>query len=150
MNKRNKGFIQKKYFVLVNAVVLKKDKVLICQRSWEEKHGPGKWTIPGGKLEYTNETFGALEKTAQREVLEETGLRVKEEMCLVANNTFCHNEDNLSVIAIVFLCYYDSGKAKPLEDTIDTRWVGIEEIESFDFHTDNVKGYINQAFKLIK
>ena len=28
-------------------------KFLILQRSYEEEHMPGKWTVPGGKVEHT-------------------------------------------------------------------------------------------------
>jgi len=141
---------KKKYSVIVNAVVTKDGRILISQRSLEEKHGPGTWSIPGGKLEYTGVVYEALQKTAQKEVREETGLEVKEEMHLLANNTFQHNEDALQVVAVVFLCYYESGNPQPLEDTIDVRWIGPEETDNFEFHNVNVKNYVLKGFEFLK
>jgi len=140
---------KKKYSVLINAVVAKNGKILISQRSWEEKHGPGKWCVPGGKLEYTGVVYEALQKTAQREVLEETGVEVEEKMHLLANNTFQHDEDNLQVVAIVFLCHYKSGEPRAMEDTADIRWIGPEEIENYEFHNINVKNYVLKGFELL-
>jgi len=139
-----------KYSVIVNAIVYKDNKILISQRSLKEKHGPGTWSIPGGKLEYAGIVYEALQKTVKKEILEEVGIKVMEEMSLIANNTFQHNEDSLQVIAIVFLCRYKSGKPKPLEDTINVKWIKQDEIDNFDFHNINVKNYIINGFESLK
>ncbi len=139
----------RKYFVLINAVVEKDGQILISQRSLTEKHGPGKWCIPGGKLEYSGVVYEALQKTAQREVLEETGVAVEEEMQLIANNTFQHDEDMVQVIAIVFLCHYKSGEAKPMEDTMAVRWIKRDEVDNFEFHNINVKDYVLKGFAFL-
>lgn len=150
MPKENTKPEKKKYSVVINAVVAKCDKILIIQRGWEEKHGSGTWSIPGGKLEYAGVVYEALQKTAQREILEETGVEVEDEMHLIANNTFQHDEDALQVIAIVFLCHHKSGEPKALEDTADIRWINQEEIDNFEFHNINVKNYVLKGFKLLK
>ncbi len=63
--------------VLVNGVVFKDNTVLVAQRSWEEKHAPGCWTIPGGKVEETpGDVFNIVEETLQREIAEETGVTI--------------------------------------------------------------------------
>ena len=41
--------------ILVNGVVFDGERVLISQRSWEEEHMPGRWTIPGGKVDHSKE-----------------------------------------------------------------------------------------------
>jgi len=140
-----------KYSVIVNGVVVKDGKeVLLAQRSTEEKHVPGRWSPPGGKLEETDTVWHALEETVKREVLEETGIEVEDEMHLLINNTFRHEEDDLLVLANVFLCKYKSGEPKPLEDTIAVRWVGEDEINNYEFTHDNVKDYIIKAFEYLK
>lgn len=60
--------------VLVNrALVLNKEKeVLLVKRSKNNSYIPGKWELPGGKLDAGQDISNALE----REVLEETGLVV--------------------------------------------------------------------------
>lgn len=138
----------KLHSLVVNGVVFNGDKVLVSQRSPEEKHEPGKWTIPGGKVERTDEeVFHILEKTVAREVLEETGVEVEERMQMVINNTFIRPHDNQHVVVIVFKCQYKSGEAKPLEDTIGCKWATKEEVENLEF-PPNVKEYILEAFKI--
>ncbi len=136
----------KMHLVLVNAVVFKGDLVLVSQRSWVELHEPGKWTIPGGKVErMEKETFHILEATIKREVLEETGVVVKDGMELITNNSFVRSTGQ-HTIALVFACTYDQGEPQPLEDTISCRWVSQSELEGFDF-APNVKDYILKAFE---
>lgn len=128
--------------MLVNGVVVRDDgKILISQRAWTEPHMPGRWTIPGGKVENAPDyVFDILQKTVEREILEETGVVVEDEMELVTNNAY-DKENGQHVVAIVFRCKYKSGEAKPLEDTIDCKWATIEEIKAIDF-PPNVKEYI--------
>ena len=139
-----------KYSVIVNGVVVKDGKILLEQRSIKEKHVPGRWSPPGGKLEETGTVWHALEKTVKREVLEETGVEIEDEMHLLINNTFSHEEDDLLVIANVFLCQYKSGEPRPLEDTMAVAWVGEEEIDNYEFTHQNVKNYIIKAFEFLK
>ena len=141
---------KKKYCVIVNAIVVKDNKVLLAQRSTKEKHVPGCWSPPGGKLEETGTVWYALEKTVKREVFEETGVEVEDEMRLLVNNTFNHKEDDLLVISNVFLCKYKSGEPKPLEGTVAVAWIGEDEINNHEFTHGNVKNYIVKAFEYLK
>lgn len=137
----------KLHSVIVNGVVFKEDKVLVSQRSWEEAHEPGKWTIPGGKVERENDvTFHILEKNVKKEIKEETGVEVEDKMVIVTNNSFIRPSDNQHVVAIVFKCTYKSGEPKPLEDTIDCKWVTEEEVMKMEF-PPSVQNYILEAFK---
>ncbi len=137
----------KTHLILVNAVVFKGDKVLVSQRSWDEPHEPGKWTIPGGKVERTEgDVFNVIEKTLKTEVLEETGVEIEDSVELITNNTFIRSTGQ-HVVAIIFKCRHKSGEAKPLEDTIDCKWASLEEIKGMEF-PPNVKGYIEEAFKM--
>lgn len=138
------------YCVIVNGVVVKDGKVLLAQRSTKEDHVPGCWSPPGGKLEETGTVWHALEKTVKKEVLEETGVEVEDEMTLLINNTFNHEEDNLLVVSNVFLCQYKAGEARPLEDTVAVKWVGEGEIDNYEFTHANVKNYIIKAFEYLK
>lgn len=137
----------KTHLILVNGAVFRGDKVLVSQRSWDEPHEPGKWTIPGGKVERTDrEVFNIIEKTLRAEVLEETGVEIGEKIQLVTNNTFFRSTGQ-HVVAMVFKCFYQDGEARPLEDTIDCKWVTIEEVKKMEF-PPNVKEYILKAFEL--
>ena len=139
----------KQYSVIVNGVVVKDGKILLAQRSIEEKHVPGLWSPPGGKLEEDTRVWHALEKATKREILEETGIEVEDKMHFLVDNTFCH-EDGLLVIANVFLCKWKSGEPKPLEDTIAVKWITEEEVDDIEFTHSNVKDYIVKAFQYLK
>jgi len=137
--------IDKTHIILVNAIVKKDDKILISQRSWEETQAPGKWTIPGGKVERGDkEVWNIIEKTLAKEVSEETGVKIKKEVALLSNNSFIRSTGH-HVVSLNFFCNWLSGKAKPLEDTIDVHWIGKDEINNFDF-APNVKKYIEMGF----
>ncbi|MEI6887343.1 MAG: NUDIX domain-containing protein [bacterium] len=133
------------YQVLVNAIVSKDNKILISQRSFEEEHMPGRWTIPGGKVEETKgDVWNILELNIKKEVMEETGVKVQDKMQMICNNTFV-KANGTHVVAIMFLTKWKSGKPKALEDTIDIKWISIEEVDNYDF-PPNVKDYILKGF----
>lgn len=124
----------KLHSLLVNGVVFKDDQVLVSQRSMTEAHMPGRWTIPGGKVEITQgDIFNVLEKNLAKEILEETGIEIDDNVQLVTNNTFIRDSDNQHVVVVVFKCLYKSGKAQALEDTIDCKWVTIDEVKQMEF-----------------
>lgn len=138
--------VNNQFQILVNAVVFDGEKVLISQRSWEEEHMPGRWTIPGGKVDQSNDDiFNVLQKTAQREVMEETGVEIADEMTLIMNNSYV-KANGQHVVAVIFKCHFKAGDAKPLEDTIDCKWAALDEIKSIDF-PPNVKEYILEGYK---
>ena len=137
--------MKKLYSVIVNCVILNNDnKVLIAQRSLKEGHEGGKWSIPGGKMESTGEEHGILLKNIKKEVLEEVGIEIFNDVFLIYDNTFIRSNGD-DVLALVFLCRYKSGEAKPLEDTIDIKWIEKEEINNYQF-SPNIKEYILKAF----
>lgn len=144
------GLVQDKmHLVLVNAVVEKDGKILICQRSRKEVHEPGKWTAPGGKVEKTSgNIWNIIEQTLRREVLEETGIEIRKRVYLITNNTFIHSTGQ-HVVALTFLCRYKSGKAKPLEDTIKVKWILPKEVDNYQF-APNVKSYILKGFEFLR
>lgn len=138
--------IDKTHIILVDALIKKGNKILISQRSWEESHAPGKWTIPGGKVEKEKkETWNIIEKTLEKEAFEETGIKIKKEVALLSNNSFIRSTGH-HVVSLNFACQWKSGKAKPLEDTINIHWISKNEINKFDF-APSIKGIIKMGFK---
>lgn len=137
--------MKKLYSVIVNCVILNSDnKVLIAQRSLAENHEGGKWSIPGGKIESISEEHSVLLKNIKKEILEEVGIEIFDDVVLIYDNTFIRSNGD-DVLALVFLCKYKSGEAKSLEDTINVKWIGKEETNNFQF-SPNVKEYILKAF----
>ncbi len=139
----------KTHLILVNAVVEKDGKILVSQRSFEETHQPGSWTIPGGKVERTNgDVWNIIEETLKKEVMEETGVEIADNAGLLTNNTFIRSTGQ-HVVALIFLCHWKSGEAKPLEDTIDAKWISEEELKGIEF-APNVSIYIQKGFDKLK
>lgn len=52
-------------------------------------------------------------------------------------------------MALVFLCHWKSGVAKPLEDTIDAKWISEKDLKDMEF-APNVKTYIQKGFDNLK
>jgi len=135
--------------VIVNALVVKDNKILISQRGLEESHDPGKWTIPGGKVEQTEgNVWNILEKTLKKEVKEEVSIEISENIKLITNNTFIRTGGQ-HVVAMIFICYWAKGIAKPAEDTNDVAWITENDLDSYDF-SPNVMEYIKQGFKYLR
>lgn len=67
--------LDKHRFIVNASVIIRKDgNVLVMKRSMLEDSNPGKYGLPGGKLDHTDTT---LEEGVMREAWEEVGLRIK-------------------------------------------------------------------------
>lgn len=140
----------KTYGILINAVIARDGKILISKRSMAEAHEPGKWTIPGGKVENYNrqdEIFNIIETTLTKEISEEVGISISSNTKLIANNTFKHSLGHI-VLVMVFLCEYQSGDARALDDTSEVAWINSTELSNYDF-APNVKDYLARGFALL-
>lgn len=74
MNEYDPNYIPQKTYVLIGqkAIVLnKKNQILLLQRSEKSGNG-GKWSLPGGALEFQEDPFDSI----KREIEEETQLKV--------------------------------------------------------------------------
>lgn len=141
--------INKTHLVLINAIIEKDGKILISRRSYEEVHEPGKWTVPGGKVEKTHgNVWNILQKTLKKEVMEETCIKIDDHVELFLNNTFIHSTGQ-HVVVLVFLCHWKSGDALPREDTIEVKWITEKELKKIKF-PPNVKKYIQKGFQILK
>lgn len=91
------------------AVFIIKDGTFLMEYR-KSSHGNGMWSVPGGWLEY-GESF---EDAAKREVLEETGLSIKDvTFCAVTNNVF-QDEDKHS-ITVWMTSHWMSGESTIME-----------------------------------
>ena len=117
--------------LLNRCVVFKDDKILLVQRSKNDSFQPGKWELPGGKLDIGQEPNEALE----REVLEETGLYVKltspkffVDTKMLASGSYA----GMACVLIVGEAKVIGGKLKLSEEHDDYKWVTIEEAFDID------------------
>jgi len=110
------------------ALIWKGDLLLIARRPENGLLG-GLWEFPGGKIE-KNET---PQQAVGREVLEETGLKVKVKDLF---QTVEHGYSHFSITMQVYHCEYLSGSPQPYGCT-DVRWVRVAELDDFAFPKAN-------------
>ena len=76
----------KTHYVSVTGIIRRDGRYLICKRSEKEKAFPGKWCVPGGKIERADfehlskdtkdHWLDIFEKVLQKEIMEETNLTI--------------------------------------------------------------------------
>lgn len=120
----------------VGAVVFKDDKILLVKRG--NAPAENMWAIPGGKVEL-GET---LKEAAQRELLEETGIRIKAGDPVYSFEVIQRNESGkiLFHYFIVDLeAQYLSGDIKPADDAKDAAWISEENLNKIKVNPNTLK-----------
>ena len=111
--------MDKKPKVGVGVIIIKDNKVLLGKR--KGSHGEGSWCFPGGHLEFNE----SLENCSKREVLEETGIKIKNiRFETITNDIF--KEEGKHYITIFMLCEHDSGEVKVMEPEKCEKWDWFE------------------------
>ena len=127
--------------VVITAIIVKDGKYLITRRSLEKKRFPGKWTVPGGRLETADYTslprqtehywYNVLETTLKREVKEEVWLEI-DNIEYVTSLATVHADGNPSLV-ISAMADYVSGEVKLQEwETDKCAWITAEEAKEYD------------------
>jgi 8-oxo-dGTP diphosphatase len=99
----------------VGICVIKDGKVLLGMR--KNAHGDGSWSFPGGHLEFNE----LVEDCAKREVLEETGLSIKNlRLGPYTNDIF--EKENKHYVTLLVVADYDSGDLKLAEPERCQKW----------------------------
>lgn len=155
--KQNKLF----YFV-ANVVIFRESdkKCLILKRSVNETAHPGKWCVPGGKLDWNNldlknptrmngdiyDFENAIEELLQREVQEEAGIKIQPELRYINNVAFVR-PDGIPVVLVKFAAKFKSGEVKIEKEAFDDfAWVNENEIKKYDC----IKGVPEEIKKTIE
>jgi 8-oxo-dGTP diphosphatase len=115
-----------KYIVNVEGAIFKDGRYLMIVRG-EEEYAPGGLSFPGGKVEGAGGADGVLEETLRREIDEEVGLEVHDEMAYVRSSAFV--AEGHPVVDVVFLCRYKSGTAFAADpgEIAAVRWMALSE-----------------------
>jgi len=99
----------------VGVCIIKDGKVLLGKRT--NAHGDGSWSFPGGHLEM----YETLENCAEREVLEETDLKIKNtRFAGVTNDIF--PEEKKHYITLFIIADFDSGQLRTMEPEKCSEW----------------------------
>jgi len=113
--------MNKRPAVGIAVIIIKDGKALLGKR--KNAHGEGTWCFPGGYLEY-GESF---ETCAQREVSEETGLKISN----IRRGPFTNNifeKESVHTVTLFMIADYHSGSATVREPDKCERW------DWFDWH----------------
>ncbi|MDD3246822.1 MAG: NUDIX domain-containing protein [Methanosarcina sp.] len=129
--------LEKPYIISVYALVLnEKGEFLLLRRSENSHTNPGKWDLPGGKVN-PDET---LKEAVVREVEEETGISIYPgEIAGEANFELPEKR----VIAIVFNGGYVISEVKLSYEHIEYAWTSLERILGME----TLPAYFRNFFK---
>jgi len=153
---------EKLFYFVANVVVYReKDKrCLILKRDRREKVHPGKYAVPGGKLEWKDldikhptringdvlDFENAIENLLQREVYEEAGIKIHPDLKYINSVAFVR-PDEIPVVLAKFAAKYRGGKVVLEKGGFtDFAWVNAREVEKYKC----IKGINDEVKKTIK
>jgi 8-oxo-dGTP pyrophosphatase MutT (NUDIX family) len=158
--KENKLF----YFV-ANVVVYRESdgRCLILKRDEREKVHPGKYAVPGGKLEWkqlditkstrmNGDVFdfeNTVEDLLVREAREEAGIEIERDFKYINSNAFIR-PDETPVVLVKFAAKYKSGEVRPEPGAfVDYAWVNAEEVKDYQC-IKGVEEEVKRTIRLFK
>jgi len=130
------------YIVVTGILVNKEGKYLITKRAEWEKAFPGKWTVPGGKLEVldyvlrkkdtSSHWYNVFEDVLKREILEEVGLEIVN-IGYITSMVYLR-EDGIPCIIVSLYANpkIDKVEVKLCNALSEFKWVSLEEAKSYD------------------
>jgi 8-oxo-dGTP pyrophosphatase MutT (NUDIX family) len=145
--------------VAVTAIIYNDEgKYLVTKRSPTKKRFPNKWTVPGGGLQtddYVNapvstkagQWYYAIEKALRREVIEEVNLEIDRPQYLL--DLAFIGGDGTPCIVLSYYARYKSGEVKLDEDSVDYKWVTLEEAKGYDL-IDGIWEEIEMVDKILR
>ncbi|HBI25685.1 MAG: hypothetical protein UT41_C0001G0196 [Candidatus Wolfebacteria bacterium GW2011_GWC2_39_22] len=151
----------KLFYFVANVVVFREadGKCLILKRDEREKVHPGKYAVPGGKLEWndldiTNPTRmngdvidfeNSVESLLCREVFEEAGIEIEPTISYINSVSFVR-PDEIPVVLVKFAAKYKSGDVVLEKGAFtDYAWVDEQEIQAYNC----IEGIADEVAKTI-
>jgi len=139
---------EKLFYFVANVVVYREEdgKCLILKRHEREKVHPGKYAVPGGKLEWKDfdllnptrfngevlDFENSVEDLLKREVLEEAGIEIQDGLVYLNSVAFVR-PDETPVVLVKFAAKYKKGEVVLEEDAFsDYAWVDANEVKNYD------------------
>jgi 8-oxo-dGTP diphosphatase len=125
----------------VAVIIIKDSRVLLGKR--KNAHGADSWAFPGGHLEFKE----SIEDCAVREVLEETGLRIKNIRCGPYTNDIFEAEGR-HYITLFVVADYDSGQPTVKEPQKCAEWQWSEWPPKLQPQFLPIRNLLRQNFRL--
>ena len=139
------------YILIVGAVIVKDKKYLMIVRGEDETHAPGALSFVGGKVEDAGVAADILEVTLRREIMEEVGLEVDDQIEYLFSSSFVIDAGE-PVVDIVFLCRYQSGTPKIIDkgEVAAIHWMTAEDLLTEDGIPPWIRRIVRLAEKKLK
>lgn len=139
--------------VAITAIVVKDGKYLITRRTLTKKRFPGKWTVPGGRLQTgdyihlpkdsQDAWYNVLERTLRREIKEEVGLEIKNIEYVTSLATI--DKSGTPILVISCMAEWQNGEVVlQLDETDEYAWVSTEEAKGYE-----LIGGIGEEFMMV-
>jgi ADP-ribose pyrophosphatase YjhB (NUDIX family) len=138
----------KLFYFVANVVVYREEdgKCLILKRDEREKVHPGKYAVPGGKLEWQDlpldnptrmngdviDFENSVEDLLRREAKEEANVEIGDKLHYINSVAFIR-PDGIPVILVKFAAKYKGGEIKPEQGAFtEYVWVDEEEVKNYE------------------
>ena len=138
----NKGLLPR---IGVSACVWRDGKVLLVERGKEP--WKGKWSLPGGSLEF-GET---VRQAAHRELAEETGIEADLVKLVDVDDAITRDATGEPIAHYSIVCFtghWRRGEAEARDDATEVQWAEIAALDRLDM-TPGTAAYIRQAWQLL-
>lgn len=132
---------QRKIAVTLECFIKKGNKYLMLHRNINKKIMPGVWMAPGGKREFNEGLFEA----ARREIMEETGLKIKNLRVKAIGNAYLKDLNQELYFHFVF-ADYAGGKLKQNIEDGELMWLTKEEISKLDNLLSEIRNLLPYLF----
>jgi 8-oxo-dGTP pyrophosphatase MutT (NUDIX family) len=140
--------MERKFYFAQKAFIVHEEKLLLIQKSLEDPNQPGKWEVPGGRMEFGED----VDVHITREVTEEVGVAILPGPPFYVWQWMNERVSDggavlMQVVAVARICFPLSTVVdlsnRVVDDYLgDARWVPLNEISGYDF-IENMKPVVN-------
>lgn len=130
------------HYIVATGIIVKDGKFLITKRADWEKAFPGRWTVPGGKLEVldyvlrkmdtAHHWYNVIEDTLIREIKEEVGLEIKNIGYVTSMVYIRDDKIPCLIISLYAEPLKDDPKIRLCDALSEFAWVDLEEAKKYD------------------
>lgn len=132
---------QRNILITLECFVKKGNRYLMLHRNPNKKIMPDVWMAPGGKREFNEGLF----ECARREIMEETGLKIKNLKVRAVGNAYLKDLNQELFFTFVFADYAE-GKLKQNTNEGEFVWLTVKEIEKLDNLLSEIKYIMPDLF----
>ena len=153
----------KLFYFVANVVVYRENdsRCLILKRDEREKVHPGKYAVPGGKLEWAQMDISkptrmngdvldfenTVEELLKREAKEEANIEIEGDLKYINSVAFVR-PDEIPVVLVKFAAKYKSGEVVPEKGAFtDFAWVNEKEVKNYKC-IDGIQEEVAKTIKL--